>query len=120
MHELSIAYNLVQIATDAANKAGVPQIDSLHLRLGVLSGVVKDALLFGYDLAIKNTPLAGSKLLIEELPVIIFCQHCQAEQTLTSIQLLQCPICGQPSAEIVQGKEMHVVSLEYTDATTLA
>jgi Zn finger protein HypA/HybF involved in hydrogenase expression len=34
--------------------------------LGALSGVVKDALLFSWDLACEDSPIAGAKLEIEE------------------------------------------------------
>jgi len=120
MHELSIAYSLVRVATEAVQEAQIPQVSAVHLRLGVLSGVVKESLLFSYDIATENTPLAGSQLIIEELPIIIFCPTCNAEQTLPGIQSFRCPVCGQPSAQIVQGKELQIVSLEVADAAAFA
>lgn len=120
MHELSIAYNLVRIAAEAAQEAHIPHVDAVHLRLGVLSGVVKESLLFSYDIAAENTPLAGSRLIIEELPVVIFCPACKVERTLPGIQSFRCPVCDQPSAHIIQGKEMQIASLEYADAATPA
>ena len=50
MHELSIAHSLVEIAEEAAAKAGVARVTVVHLRLGVLAGVVQDALLFGFEI----------------------------------------------------------------------
>lgn len=120
MHELSIAYNLVETATQAAKKAGVTQVNLVHLRLGALSGVVKDALLFGYEIATEGTMLAGSRLVIEELPVIVFCPQCQQNRPLAGVQLLCCPDCGTPTPHIVQGKELQLVSLEYADEPTFA
>ena len=40
----------------------------MHLRLGRLSGIVPRALLASYDLACEQTPLEGSRLLIEDVP----------------------------------------------------
>ncbi len=120
MHELSIAYNLVETAVNAAEKAGVTQVDAVHLRLGALSGVVKDALLFGYEIATEGTILAGSRLEIEELPVIVYCPQCQQNQTLTGVQSFCCPTCDTPTPTIVQGKELQLVSLEYADEPTFA
>ncbi len=120
MHELSIAYSLVRIATQAAQEAQISHVDAVHLQLGVLSGVVQDALLFGFDIAAEDTPLAGSRLLIEEIPIVIFCQQCDANRTLDGVQSFRCPVCQQPSAHIVQGKEMQIVSLEYADAAAIA
>jgi len=54
----------------------------------------------------------GSRLIIEEIPVVVFCRTCQAERTLSSIRLFCCDKCGTPTAEIVRGKELEVVALE--------
>lgn len=111
MHELSIAMSIVDAATDEAQQRGV-QVSAVHLRLGILSGVVKDALLFSYEVACQDTPLEGSKLVIEEIPVVIFCPHCNAKRVLSSVQLFTCPDCGTPSGEVLQGKELEVFALE--------
>ncbi|MCB0197091.1 MAG: hydrogenase maturation nickel metallochaperone HypA [Anaerolineae bacterium] len=115
MHELSIAHSLVEIAGEAACQANAKQVEAVTLRLGALSGVVKDALLFSYDIAIENTLLAGSRLYIEELPVVVYCPDCDTQTTLDGVQRFRCDQCGQPTAQIIQGKEMEIVSLEYTE-----
>lgn len=114
MHELSIARSLVDIASDAAAEAQATQVDVVTLRIGALSGVVKEALLFSYDIVIENSILAESRLEIEELPVIVHCPTCQVETTLPNIQRFRCGQCDQPTADIVQGREMDVVSIEYS------
>ena len=111
MHELSIAMGIVEAATEEAERRGV-QVNAVHLRLGALSGVVKDALLFSYEVACQDTPLAGSTLLVEDLPVIVFCSVCEKEQTLTSVQSFACPDCGTPTMDVRQGKELEVFALE--------
>jgi hydrogenase nickel incorporation protein HypA/HybF len=111
MHELSIAMSIVELAEEEADRRGV-QIEAVHLKLGALAGIVKEALLSCYEMACENTPLAGSRLVIEEVPVIVFCPSCQAQRTLSSIQLFCCAECGTPTSEIVQGKELEVVALE--------
>jgi hydrogenase nickel incorporation protein HypA/HybF len=111
MHELSIAISIVEVAEEEAASRGV-QIDAVHLRLGALCGVVKDALLSCYEMACENTPLQGSRLVVEEVPAVIFCPSCRAQRPLSSIQLFGCPECGTPCSEIVQGKELEVVALE--------
>jgi hydrogenase nickel incorporation protein HypA/HybF len=115
MHELSIAYSLVETAEATAREHNISKIDVVYLRLGKLSGVVKDALLFAYDIAIKMTVLAGSRLEIEELPVVVMCPTCQREQTLPNAQYLCCPACQTPTGQIIQGKEIEIVSFGYQD-----
>jgi hydrogenase nickel incorporation protein HypA/HybF len=112
MHELSIALSIVEMAQEAAEQRGEVQISAVHLRLGVLSGVVKEALLSSYEMACDDTPLKGSRLIIEEVPVVVFCPRCQAQRTLSSVQLFCCAECGTPTSEVVQGKEIEVVALE--------
>src|SRR5580693_4685283 len=114
MHELSIAMGIVEAATDEAQRRGV-RVSAVHLKLGALSGVVKDALLFSYEVACQDTPLAGSQLIVEDLPVIIFCVQCQKARELPSVQLFQCPECGTATMDVRQGKELEVFALEVLD-----
>lgn len=111
MHELSIAMSIVEMAQEEAELRGV-QINAVHLKLGDLSGVVKEALLSSYEMAREGTPLSESLLIIEEVPVLVFCSACQQKRAVRSIQLFCCAECGTPSSEVVQGKEIEVVALE--------
>ena len=84
---------------------------SVYLKLGPLSGVLKDALLFSYDLACEGTPLEGSNLIIEDIPVRLDCERCGMECDAVSIQCLQCTGCGSPG-RLVSGTELEMVALE--------
>jgi hydrogenase nickel incorporation protein HypA/HybF len=112
VHELSIAYSLVERASEAARAAGASRVSAVHVDVGALAGVVEDALQFGYDIAAEETPLAGSRLIVHPLPVVIYCPACGAERELPGVQSLRCPVCDRPSQEIRQGKELSLVSLE--------
>jgi hydrogenase nickel incorporation protein HypA/HybF len=111
MHELSIAMGIVDAALEEAARRGV-KVSAVHLRLGKLSGVVKDALQFSYEVACQDTPLEGSHLMVEDLPVVVFCARCQEKRELESVQLFQCPVCGTPTMDVRQGKELEVFALE--------
>ncbi len=112
MHELSIAIAIVDLAAEEAAARGCAQVLAVHLRLGLLSGVVKQALLSSYEMACASTPLEGTLLLIEEIPVEILCPRCQARRRVASIQCICCSECGALAAEVMQGKEIEVVALE--------
>jgi len=112
MHELSIALSIVDMASEEAARHGADRVEVVRLRLGRLSGVVARALLSSYELACEETPLEGSRLEIEDLPVIIYCPRCQARTEVASIQLIACAECGTPGADVVQGREIEVVALE--------
>jgi hydrogenase nickel incorporation protein HypA/HybF len=115
VHELSIALSIVEMAREEAARRGSVQIQAVHLKLGLLSGVVKEALLSSYEMACFDTPLAGSQLLIEEVPVEVFCPHCGVPRLVSSIQWFCCPECGTPTSTVVRGKELEVVALEISE-----
>ena len=111
MHELSIAMGIVEAAVDEAKQRNV-QVSAVHLRLGALSGVVKDALLFCYEVACQDTPLQGSRLVVEEVPVAVFCPQCNEKRVIESLQSFTCPQCGAPAGNVLQGRELEVFALE--------
>lgn len=112
MHELSIAYNLVEVASQSATEAGAARVTAVHLRLGALSGVVRGALEFSYEIATAGTILEGSSLQVKELPVWVYCQVCESVMELESVQLFCCPACDTPSRDIRQGRELEIHSIE--------
>ena len=114
MHELSIAMGIVDAALDEARQRNV-RVKAVHLRLGALSGVVKDALLFSYEVACQDTPLQGTQLLVEDMPVVVLCPQCRERRTLETLQSFTCPICSAPTKDILQGKELEVFALEVED-----
>lgn len=112
MHELSIAMSLVELAEEKAAALGDVRIEALHLRLGPLAGVVKDSLLFGFEIAAKDTCLEGARLEIEELPLTAHCPQCSEDRTLPGPWSLRCPVCGTPAPGIVGGRELELVAME--------
>ncbi|MGA7158170.1 MAG: hydrogenase maturation nickel metallochaperone HypA [Acidobacteriaceae bacterium] len=112
MHELSIAYSIVEIATESAREAGATRVREVHVRLGALSGVVRGALEFSYEVACADTPLEGSTLVVRELPAKVYCKVCEMEVELRSVQYFCCPRCDTPSGDLRQGREMDVEAIE--------
>jgi hydrogenase nickel incorporation protein HypA/HybF len=116
MHELSIAMSIIEGASQEANSRGGARVHAVHLKLGLLSGVVKDALMFSYELACKGTLLEDSQLVIEEVPVVVYCPSCKAEKTLDSIQRFCCPSCGTLTPDVVSGRQLELVAIEISDS----
>lgn len=115
MHELSIAVSLVDAASEKAADAGAERVSTVHLKLGVLSGVVREALEFAFETAIENTMLEEAALEIEEVPAVAFCPQCQTEKQLSEGHpafRAACPACGTPTPELRQGKELEITALE--------
>ncbi len=110
MHELSVAYGIVEGAAEEAEKRNA-RVRAMHLRWGPLSGVVREALQFSYALACQGTSLEDSELVIEEVPVVLRCIRCGADSRAVSLQDLRCPLC-EGEAEVVQGRDLQIYALE--------
>ena len=112
MHELSIALSILDIASEESERRGGVLIKTVHMKLGGLSGVVKGALESAYELARESSPFPESNLLIEEMPIVVYCESCQSEQPIESIQMMCCPKCGTPTANVVSGRELEITAME--------
>jgi hydrogenase nickel incorporation protein HypA/HybF len=112
MHELSIALSILDVAEEEAERQGGSRVAAIHLRLGPLTGVVTEALRSAYELARESTSLSAAELVIEEVPLVVWCPRCSSERTLPSPQMLCCPTCATPTPDVVRGREMEIVALE--------
>jgi hydrogenase nickel incorporation protein HypA/HybF len=112
MHELSIAVSMVERIIEESESRGGLQVEAVHLKLGVLSGVDKDALAFSYEIACEGTFLAGSRLIITTVPLVIYCEVCATERVPGSNEEIACPDCHSPSQRILHGRELEVSALE--------
>jgi hydrogenase nickel incorporation protein HypA/HybF len=112
MHELSIALSILELAEEEAGRCGADRVVGIHLRMGPLSGVVKDALLGAYELAREESTLKEAELIIEEVPILASCPSCQATRAVVSVQQLCCAECGAPTPQVLSGRELELVALE--------
>ncbi len=112
MHELSIALSILEMADEEAQRHGGGRIRGIHLRLGPLAGVVKEALLSAYELARDAESFSDAPLVIEEMPIVARCPTCRADRPVVAVDQLCCVECGTPAADIVSGRELEVVALE--------
>src|SRR5690242_12271483 len=111
MHELSIALSILDTVAEQAERHG-GRVVAVHLKLGPLSGVVKEALVSAYELAREGTDLAAAALVVEEVPLVAYCPGCAAQRALPSVLELCCPVCGAVTPDVVSGRELEIVALE--------
>jgi hydrogenase nickel incorporation protein HypA/HybF len=115
MHEMGIALQIIDIAA-----ASIPpdlrsaRVERVNLKIGKLSAVVPESLRFCFDIASKDSPLAGSQLAIEEMPVTARCKDCDARWTIAE-PVFTCTACGSGSLEILSGRELDIVSIEIAE-----
>ena len=118
MHELSIVNSVVESVTESLAAYPNARVLEVRLRVGVLASVVEDSLQFCYGIATEDTPLAGSKLIIHSVPVVVHCEGCGRDGELESLQHFRCPYCGAPASEVRSGRELEIESVEIEDAPT--
>jgi len=112
MHELSIALSILDMAAEEAQRHGSVRIRAIHLRLGPLAGVVKEALLSAFELARDAESLGDATLIIEEVPIVAHCPTCGTDRQVVALDRLCCTECSTPTPDIVSGRELEVVALE--------
>jgi hydrogenase nickel incorporation protein HypA/HybF len=112
MHELSIAASIIESVTESMAAYPGARVVEVRLKVGALSAVVPDSLEFCWSIAVEGTRLAGARLAVNVLPVIVHCDPCGQDVQLEGVQSLRCPLCGEPSFDLRQGRELEIDSVE--------
>jgi hydrogenase nickel incorporation protein HypA/HybF len=116
VHELSIAVSLVDAVCEQLPALGEgARVTAVHVRVGALAGVIPESLIFSFDVASADTPIAGARLAIEAIPIVAWCDRCGAERAVRSPQRLQCPECATPTPRLVAGRELELAAVEVVD-----
>lgn len=119
MHELSVAHALITSVQESLTDSHAP-VREVHLTVGMLSGVVPEALTFAYEVAAADTALADSVLVIHRSPIVIFCPTCATTCALPDATAFFCVNCGTPSGDVRSGKELTITHLVLDDEPALA
>lgn len=114
MHELGIAQNIIEIVQDQTRNFPDKKVKNVFVKIGKLTNVLNDSLLFGYDALIQSTPLTGSKLTIETVPAKIRCESCGRESVIDGLTFC-CDQCKSTSVKLVNGMELTVSEIEIED-----
>jgi hydrogenase nickel incorporation protein HypA/HybF len=116
VHELSVAHALVDTVVASLRDADEQgPVREVHLRVGVVAGVVPQSLLFCYDLATESTPLAGSQLVIETVPITGYCPDCTEDRQAFSLAELTCATCQGRLVDVAGGGELELSHLVLDD-----
>ena len=111
MHELAIARNIHATVLREMEDRRLPGINRIGLSIGSLSGIVPDALEFGFNAVKEGTPLSGTVLDIKSCPGHGSCTQCYAEFDMDDFSFT-CPQCGSVDVRIDQGRELDITWLE--------
>jgi hydrogenase nickel incorporation protein HypA/HybF len=113
MHEIAIMESTLEIAADRARQENATAIDVIRLRVGVLSGVVPEALEFAFETLKIGTLAERGKLEIERVPAMFTCSVCGRE-TEQDFMEYDCPKCGGMLALRGGGSDLELSQMEVT------
>jgi hydrogenase nickel incorporation protein HypA/HybF len=115
MHELSLVTSIVETVTETIAANPGARVLEVRLRVGALASVIPESLEFCWGIVSEGTPLEGSRLVVNVLPVVVHCAPCGIDSELEGVQSFRCPRCGELCAEIRQGRELEIDSIEIDD-----
>ena len=123
MHEYSIAKELIDTLTEQVEEEKLSRTRVVHLELGELKIISKEALSEAFKIITEGSVLDGAVLEFEEIPLVVRCKECDFEGNVNyddefslhfSIPVLSCPEC-EGSVEILEGDELSVRNLTLSD-----
>jgi hydrogenase nickel incorporation protein HypA/HybF len=114
MHELGIACSILETVRDEASKRPDSKFLKVGVRIGEVSGVEPDALIFSFDALVEGSELAPLELVIERTRRRHRCPQCQHEFVVVEYDVV-CPRCSEPRTRCVGGFEMEIAYIEMED-----
>lgn len=110
MHELTIAQCIIEIAEEIVIKEKANSVQSIEIEIGVLSGVVLEALEFALEVSTKNTMLENAKIKYTNINGKAECLNCNLSFETNDL-LAFCPKCKKAYFKIIDGKQLRIKSI---------
>ncbi|MEI7982641.1 MAG: hydrogenase maturation nickel metallochaperone HypA [Bacteroidota bacterium] len=110
MHEMSLALEVIGIASREAKKNKVTSILEMDIEVGDLSGVEADAFESALKILVVNTLLEKTQILIIRKPGFGKCIGCNKTFEMKE-RTTSCPVCRCFPSEISGGQEFRVISM---------
>ncbi len=116
MHELGIAFHIIDEIDKIAEANHVKQVKSVTLEIGEVSGVVPIYLNDVWNWACENKSkyMKGCVLDIKVIRAISYCDDCKKTYSTTEGRI--CPHCGSKNTWLLEGNETKIKSIEVVDS----
>lgn len=114
MHEGAIAESIVDILKETKKSENIDKIVRVKLKIGIMSGVMVDALLFALAaLKEEEAIIKDTEFDVMETNVKARCVLCNKDFYFKKGEdiMLLCSKCGMP-LDIIEGKEMEIIDIE--------
>ena len=115
MHELSIVTHVAKTLDEIAAENNLKKIGSVTLEVGEVSGIITDYFIDCYNyFKVRHPLLTDSKLILETIPAITFCEDCKQEYKTVEYGRI-CPYCHSENTFLLQGNECNIKQIEAED-----
>ncbi|PKN44043.1 MAG: hydrogenase maturation nickel metallochaperone HypA [Deltaproteobacteria bacterium HGW-Deltaproteobacteria-20] len=111
VHELSIAQSILDTVLEQAAEHGATRVTRVHLRVGRLTAVVKEALEMAFEALARDTVAQDARMTVDSVPWRARCSACSHEY-LVEDDLPTCPRCGHLGGETIAGRELQIVEMD--------
>lgn len=115
MHELSICNAIHRIVEKALAEQGAgKRVKTIYLDLGQMRQVVPPTLEYCWGIVTETSPLAGSRLEINHIPIRLQCREadCGHLTVVEGFPILTCGKCHSGNVEMLSGEEFLLTSLD--------
>lgn len=110
MHELSLALEVIELASREAEKNGVSAVLEMEIEVGDLSGVEAETFQSALEMIVKDTLLENTLIQIKRTPAIGTCSSCNTEFEMKE-RMAACPDCHSFPSMIAGGQDFRVLSI---------
>jgi len=110
MHELSIAESIIDIVNENTKQHPDKKVNKITLDIGVLSGVIPEALTFAFEELLKHSPYKNAMIEMNHIKAKAVCHQCKFIFEPNDI-FTPCPACHSSDIELIEGKELNVRSI---------
>lgn len=114
MHEISLVRNIFRTLENEFSEDELKKIKTINVKAGVLSNIEPILMQSAFEAvtATDSPQYKAVKLVIETLPIEIFCEDCQQKSSVQNYRFV-CSHCDKPNNNIVQGLELLISGVEF-------
>ena len=111
MHELSIAQSILDIVNQHLPADNTAAVKSVKVRIGKLSNVLPDSLLFCFEAITKDSDFENTRLILNIIPITIECKDCKKIAEISDFAF-SCPSCNSAEIKVITGNDLNVEEIE--------
>jgi hydrogenase nickel incorporation protein HypA/HybF len=114
MHELSIAYGVLEQVKNLAQQHGAQKVEAVELEIGILAQVFPESLQAAFEMVCEGGVAEGAKLKMLVKNARVHCLQCDGQFESDGTNFA-CPTCHQARTEVTGGDEILLTAITFQD-----